>query len=173
MALADAVINRLSARGDLLVRPISAVLRYVRQPSDPLLAARELNVQVIVDGSIQKLGLRLRVHVQAWNATDGSTLLSSKLESEVAHLFALQDSLASELVNALGSKHASTAGEPPTKSPVAYEMFLRGVERLSRVNRWDTRAAIEMLEEATRLDQQFADAWASLARAYRRMGAIF
>src|SRR6516165_12819293 len=74
---------------------------------------------------------------------------------------------------ALGSKHASTAGEPPTKSPVAYEMFLRGVERLSRVNRWDTRAAIEMLEEATRLDRQFADAWASLARAYRRMGAIF
>jgi serine/threonine-protein kinase len=173
VALADAVINQLSASGDLLVRPISAVLRYARQPSDPLLAARELNVQVIVDGSIQKLGLRLRVHVQAWNATDGSTLLSSKHESEVACLFALQDNLAGELVKALGSKHASTAGEPPTTSPAAYEMFLRGVERLSRVNRWDTRAAIEMLEEATRLDEQFADAWASLARAYRRMGAVF
>ena len=173
VALADAVINQLSASGDLLVRPISAVLRYARQPSDPLLAARELNVQVIVDGSIQKLGVRLRVHVQAWNATDGSTLLSSKQESEVAYLFALQDSLASELVNALGSEHASTAGKPPTKSPVAYEMFLRGVERLSRWNRWDTRAAIEMLEEATRLDRQFADAWASLAEAYRQMGAIF
>jgi serine/threonine protein kinase/Tfp pilus assembly protein PilF len=173
VALADAVVNQLSASGDLLVRPISAVLRYARQPSDPLLTARELDVQVLVDGSIQKLGLRLRVHVQAWNATDGSTLLSIKRESEVADLFALQDSLAGELVKALGSKHAPTAGEPPTKSAVAYEMFLRGVERLSRWNRWDTRAAIEMLEEATRLDRQFADAWASLAEAYRQMGAIF
>lgn len=89
MALADAVINQLSASGDLLVRPISAVLRYARQPSDRFFTARELNIEVIVDGSIQKLGLRLRVHVQAWNAIDGSTLLSSKQKSEVANLFAL------------------------------------------------------------------------------------
>lgn len=89
VALADAVINQLSASGDLLVRPISAVLRYPRQPSDRFFTARELNIEVIVDGSIQKLGLRLRVHVQAWNAIDGSTLLSSKQKSEVANLFAL------------------------------------------------------------------------------------
>jgi len=63
VALADAVINQLGARGELLVRPTTTVMRYAKQPVDPLLAARELNVQVVVDGSIQKFGQKLRVHV--------------------------------------------------------------------------------------------------------------
>lgn len=176
VALADAVINQLSASGELLVRPTSTVMRYVKQSTDPLLAARELNVQVIVDGSIQKFGQRLRVHVQAWKAADGSTLLSGKHESEMADLFGLQDKIADALARALGSEPAAAAGapaEPPTKNPAAYELFLRAVERLSRFNRWDTRTAIEMLENATRLDQRFADAWARLAEAYRLMGIGF
>src|SRR5258708_24403496 len=44
------------------------------QAIDPLTVARELNVQVIVEGSIQKFGQRLRLHAQVWNAADGSTL---------------------------------------------------------------------------------------------------
>jgi hypothetical protein len=46
---------------------------------------------------------------------------------------------------------------------LAYELFLRAAERISRLNRWDTRTAIEMLENATELDPRFADAWARLA----------
>lgn len=171
VALADAVINQLGASGELLVRPVQSVLRYAKQAMDPLLAARELNVQVVVDGSFQKYGQQLRVHVQAWNAGDGSTLLSAKHDSEMAGLFALQDKIAEGLAKALGFKPASEAREePPTRNPMAYELYLRGVERLSRLNRWDTRTAVEMLENATRLDPKFADAWARLAEACVLMG---
>src|SRR2546430_3321781 len=61
VALADAVINRLGANGELLVRPTGAVACYAKQAIDPLTVARELNVQVIVEGSIQKFGQRLRL----------------------------------------------------------------------------------------------------------------
>ena len=174
VALADAVINQLGASSELLVRPTSTVMRYAKQPMDPLLAARELNVQVVVDGSIQKLGQRLRVHVQALNAADGATLLSGKHDSELSNLFGLQDKIADGLARALGTK--PTAGgpaEPPTKNPVAYQLFLRAVERLQRLNRWDTRTAIEMLENATQLDSRFADAWARLAEACLLMAISF
>ena len=171
VALADAVINQLGASGELLVRPVNTVLRYARQAMDPLLAARELNVQVVVDGSLQKYGQQLRVHVQAWNANDGSTLLSAKHDSEMAGLFALQDKIAEGLAKALGQQPVAEAREePPTRNPMAYELYLRGVERLSRLNRWDTRTAVEMLENATRLDPKFADAWARLAEACVLMG---
>jgi TolB-like protein/tRNA A-37 threonylcarbamoyl transferase component Bud32 len=176
VALADAIINHLSGSGELLVRPTNTTRRYAKQAVDPLLAAREMNVQIVVDGSIQKAGSRLRVHVQAWNAADGTTLLTGKYDSEMAALFELQDQLAAALAAALGLKAASSPGEPaqpPTKNPRAYELFLRAVDRLSRVNKWDTRTAIEMLEDATRLDPKFTDAWARLAGACVFMGGTF
>jgi TolB-like protein/tRNA A-37 threonylcarbamoyl transferase component Bud32/Flp pilus assembly protein TadD len=176
VALADAIINQLSGSGELLVRPTNTTRRYAKQAVDPLLAAREMNVQIVVDGSIQKAGSRLRVHVQAWNAADGTTLLTGKYDSEMAALFELQDQLAAALAAALGLKVAASPGaptQPPTKNPRAYELFLRAVDRLSRVNKWDTRTAIEMLEDATRLDPKFTDAWARLAGACVFMAATF
>jgi TolB-like protein/tRNA A-37 threonylcarbamoyl transferase component Bud32/Tfp pilus assembly protein PilF len=176
VALADAVINQLSASGELLVRPASTVQRYAKQAVDPLVAARELNVQVVVDGSIQKFGPKLRVHFQAWNATDGASLLSCKYDSEMADLFGLQDKIGEGLARALGLKSAraeEAPAESPTKNPVAYQLYLRAAERLSKINRWDTRTAIELLEEATKLDPRFAAAWARLAEAYVFMATTF
>jgi len=174
VALADAVINQLSSSGELLVRPTSTVMRYTKQAADPMAVARELNVQIVVDGSIQKLGPKLRVHVQAWDTADGSSLLSAKHDSEMADLFGLQDKIAEALGHALGSEPASEAASaPPTKNPMAYELLLRANERLSHLNRWDTRTAIEMLESATTLDPRFAEAWARLAVACVVMGGNF
>ncbi len=174
VALADSVINDLSAVGDALVRPTSTVMRYVKHPVDPLLAARELNVQFIVDGSIQKFGPRLRVHVQAWNAADGSTVFSAKHDAEVASLLELQDKMTEGLARALGARApAGRAATPPTLNSTAYELFLRAGDRMSRGSRWDTRTAIEMLEGVIRLDSRFADAWARLAEARLTMAVGF
>ena len=174
MALADAVINQLSASGDLLVRPAAAMARYAKQAVDPLQAARELNVQAIVEGSIQKLGPKLRVHVQAWNAADGRTLLVAKHDSEMTDLFGLQDRISDQVARTLGAKSASEGhSAPPTSNTVAYELYLRAAERLTRLNRWDTRTAIEMLGNATRLDPRFADAWSCLADACVLMAGTF
>lgn len=174
MALADAVISQLSASGDLLVRPAAAVTRYAKQAVDPMQAARELNVQVIVEGSIQKLGTKLRVHVQAWNAADGATLLVAKHDSEMTDLFGLQDRVSDQLARTLGAKSGSPGhSAPPTSNTVAYELYLRAAERLTRLNRWDTRTAIEMLDNATRLDPRFADAWSRLAEASVLMAGTF
>src|SRR5712692_2703599 len=83
-------------------------------------------------------------------------------------LFSLQDEMAGALGHALGAKPAVTDKEParpPTKDTRAYELFLRAADRLARLNPWDTRTAIEMLEQAVALDPRFADAWARLAEA--------
>jgi serine/threonine-protein kinase len=201
VALADAVIHQLSAAGGLVVRPTSMVRRFAGRQGDPLLAARELNVQVIIEGSIQRAGSRLRVHVQAWNAADGTTFLSSKHDGEISELFELQDAIASglrelfEMQRTLSSRldrlqdvldsemqrdSAPAASlrreklvERPTKNPQAYELFLRAQERFARLNRWDTRTAIEMLEAATQLDPQFAQAWARMAEMRVQMALHF
>ena len=173
LALADAVINHLSAGGELLVRPVQSVSRYAQRETDPLSAARDLNVHIVVDGSIQRLGTKLRVNVRVWNAADGAVLLSAKHDAEAADLFHLQDSLAEGVGNSLGLKpqeHGGVAAGPPTKNPIAYELYLRAADRMFRLNSWDNRAAIDMLETATRLDSKFADGWARLAEALMLVG---
>jgi serine/threonine protein kinase/Tfp pilus assembly protein PilF len=168
VALADALIHELASNEKLLVRPTSAVERYAKRSADPLLAARELNVDVLVDGSIQKSGQRLRVHVQARGMAEAATLCSSKHDGEMSDLFSLQDEIAASLIRALGVGTARQSTEPegpPTKHPLAYELYLRAAERLSRLNRWDTRTAIEMLDNAVKLDPRFGAAWARLAEA--------
>ena len=114
VALADAVINQLGANGELLVRPTGAVASYAKQAIDPLTVARELNVQVIVEGSIQKFGQRLRLHTQVWNAADGSMLLTVKHDSEMAELFEVQDKIADAVVRALGVQ-ATASSEAPSR----------------------------------------------------------
>ena len=174
VALADPVINRLSASGDLLVRPMSAVMRYTKQTTDLMLAARELDVGVLVDGSIQKFGQRLRVSVQAWNVSDGSCRLSTKYDAEVSEIFELQDRIADGLAREFNpTAPPQMAGSSPAKNPAAYELFLRALERMRHNNRWDVRIAIEMFENATVIDPHFADAWAGLAEACVLMGGNF
>src|SRR5215471_11566348 len=141
VALADAVIHALGTCGDVLVRPTSAVERYAKQTVDPLRAARELNVQIVAEGSIQKSGTRLRVHIQALNVIEGTTLYSAKHDAEIHELFSLQDELSSKLAAAFGLKQPNEnnrSATPPTDNPHAYELFLRAAERLARLNRWDT-----------------------------------
>jgi TolB-like protein/cytochrome c-type biogenesis protein CcmH/NrfG/predicted Ser/Thr protein kinase len=173
VALADALIHALGASGELLVRPTTSVERYAKQPVDLLRVARELNVQTVSHGSIQKSGTRLRVHVQVWDADKSAPVFSAKHDGEVSELFTLQDELAAGVKHALGVRTTATPEKesaPPTENPRAYELYLRATERLARLNRWDTRTAIEMLEQAVALDPKFADGWAKLAEACALIG---
>ena len=176
IGLTDTLINHLSGVGNLLVRPIATVRHYAQATVEPIRAARELNVHVLVHGSIQQSGSRLRVQLQALNATDGSSLLVAKHDGDVADLFGLQDAIAESLSKVLDIDKAAAprdAEDRPTENKTAYQLFLRAADKLSRRTRWDTHAAIEMLERAVELDSRFAGAWARMAEAHLVMAFTF
>jgi TolB-like protein/tetratricopeptide (TPR) repeat protein/predicted Ser/Thr protein kinase len=174
LALAEAVSHGLSSNRELVVRPTSAVVRYAQRDVDPTVVARDLNVMVVVEGSIQKLGPNVRVQVQAWDAIGGATLLSVKMDGQMDDLFGLQDRLAEALGEAMGvGDHERPTAQPPTQNPQAYELFLRASERLLRYSQTDTNRAIEMLRSAVELDPQFGSAWARLSAGFVNMGAFF
>jgi tetratricopeptide (TPR) repeat protein len=113
--------------------------------------------------------------VQGWDAASRDTIVSTKLDGEMADLFALQDRVSDSVSHGLGYRAAEkpVSDRRPTRNANAYELYLRATERLRRLNRWDTLTAIEMLQQATRLDPQFAEAWARLAEACVTMGGTF
>jgi len=174
LALADALINQLSSHQEIIVRPTNSIMRYANRTVDPLLAARELNTHICVEGSIQKVGSRIRVHVQVWDSSSRRSLRSAKHDADDTELFQLQDSIADNVASVLGlALKPATGQEPPTNNPIAYELFLRAVASLSHFSRWEVRSSITLLEEALRLDAQFADAWSQLADACMRMFTLF
>src|SRR5271165_3596845 len=180
IALVDALINQLSNGTGLVVRPISAVLRACRQTSDRLHVAQKLEAQISVDGSIQRIGGQIRVHLQISNVPDSAILASLKDEAELHDLFTLQDRLGKSLVRSLrstssrsGKDMADLSLAAPTKDATAYELFMRAAELLSRSDRWSTQRAIEFLERATTLDPEFAEAWARLAGACAIMASLY
>jgi len=174
LALAEAVSHDLSRNAELVVRPTSAVLRYdPKKKVDPRRVARELGADVVVEGSIQKMAMNLRVQMQAWEAASESTLLSVKLDGTMDDLFGLQDRSAEALSSRLGIHVDSSPNQPPTMNPRVYELFLRAAERLLIYDAANTRRAIEMLRSAVALDPNFADGWARLSFALVNMGSLF
>ncbi len=173
LALAEAVSHGLSSNRQLVVRPTSAVLRYTEQDVDTTRVARELNVTVVVEGSIQKLGPNIRVQVQAWDAPTDATVLSVLVDGHMNGLFGLQDQLSDKLGASLGIAEIDRPTiDPPTQNAQAYELYLRANERLHRYTQGDIHAAIEMFRSCVDLDPAFSSGWARLAAACVNMGIL-
>jgi serine/threonine protein kinase/tetratricopeptide (TPR) repeat protein len=172
VSLADAVIHRLSTSGKLIVRPIGNVMRYAGQEIEWAKVARELNVDLVLEGVIQTVGPKVRVLLQAHRLSDGHTLASIKQDGDTGDLFGLQDRICDAVSDVFVPRDKALTDKrlPATRHSGAYELYLRAVDRQVHVDKYDMASAIEMLTRATELDPGFADAWGLLAQACAQMG---
>src|ERR1700684_4482009 len=166
VALADAVANRLGSSPSLVVRPTNTVLKYSKGDTEWSQIAREVGVDMVAEGSIQKIGTPVRVLVQVWELREGRSTHSAKIDGDMGDLFTLQDNLADSIFTALTprkyEKNSST-DVPAARHPLAYELYMRAVDRSMCFNKYDLTNAIEMLECAIDLDPDFAEAWGLLS----------
>ncbi|MGB6432317.1 MAG: protein kinase [Candidatus Acidiferrales bacterium] len=174
VALADAVANRLGSAPTLVVRPTTSVVKYAEREAEWTQIARELNVDLVAEGSIQKMGSRVRVMIQVWELRDARSLHSTKIDGDMNDLFTLQDRLADSVFDALtprvAEKPPQTAA-PASRHPLAFELYMRAVDRSVCFNKFELISAIEMLDRAVDLDPDFADAWGMLSIICCQMGA--
>lgn len=91
LGMADTLINKLSSMNAIVVRPISAVRKYTSPEQDPVTAGREQNVDMILDGSIQKSADKVRVSVRLMQVADGHQLWTDSFDEKFTDIFHLQD----------------------------------------------------------------------------------
>lgn len=168
LALADAVISRLTGRTPFLVRSTSAVLPYAGRAVDAREAARELRVDALIEGTVQRDGSRLRVTVQYLPAVEHAGLAwAERLEQDFESVFDLQDALAERVAAALERETRTSTGQPPERRPTlngpAYQAYLRGRHFWSRFTGPDLERAYECFESAARHDPEYALPHAGLA----------
>jgi eukaryotic-like serine/threonine-protein kinase len=179
LGIADAVIRRTSQTGGMIVRPTSAIRPYMTKETDALSAARELSADVVLEGSVQRAGDRLRVSVNLLRVADGASLWADSFELRTSDIFEIQDRVAREVASylqlSIDPARQARLGRRPTTSPQAYEYYIRGLLRLDQRMSFsvaEKAGAIEFFNRAIEADPDFALAHAQLALAYA-VGAVF
>jgi len=175
LGMADVLINRLGSLRRLTVLPTAAVLRYTDRLRDPLAAGKELRVDAVLDTNFQRDGDRVRVTAELWRVRDGASLWSGKFDRSYDDLFSVEDAIAEDVAG--GVLRSLTAGERhllnrrSAVNPVAWRAYLRGIYFWNRRTSEGHQQAIQAFEEATRIDPNYALAYAGLADAYALLGS--
>lgn len=170
LGMADTLITKLSATGGIVVRPTDAVLKYAGSRRDSRNAGRELGVASVLDGSIQRQDDRLRVTVRLVRTNDGTPLWAAQFDERVADVFAMQDSIARKVTDAL-SLHLSEGQRSRllrrgTSNAEAYQLYLVGRYFWNKRTEEGLKKSIGFFDRAIAADPSYALAHAGLADAY-------
>lgn len=177
--IADAVIRRISQTGQLTVRPTSAVRRYLTEDTDALTAAKQLTSDAVLEGTVQRVGDRLRVTVNLLRTGDGASLWAESFDTQVTDIFAVQDKVAQQVAARLqlqlDPSQQERLAKRTTSNPVAYEYYVKGVysfnqRRFDDTAREQIDSTIDLLRKAIDNDPNYALAHAKLAHAYAWKG---
>ncbi len=137
--------------------------------------ARDLNVDNVLEGSVRKSGNRVRITTQLIRSADSSHLWSQTYDRDLNDIFAVQDEISNEVVDALKLKllkPAASGESGGTQVPAAYEAYLRGKHARHEGEAEATlRDALAAFDEAIRLDPGYAQAYAGKADALNTLAS--
>ncbi|MEP7043498.1 MAG: winged helix-turn-helix domain-containing protein [Dokdonella sp.] len=168
--LAEELIDALTQVDGLRVVARSSSFQFRSASVDAREVGRRLGVGTLLEGSVRKAGDRLRIMVQLIHVDSGYHSWSQRFDRNVGDVFAVQDEIAEAVVmtlrgGALSQRERSGVRRPHT-SAEPYEYFLRGRQRLHRMQQPDMDESRQMFERAIALDAHYAPAWAGLATVH-------
>jgi serine/threonine protein kinase/Tfp pilus assembly protein PilF len=167
--LTEELINALTRIPTLHVASRTSAFSFRSSHLDIRQIADQLNVRVVVEGSVRRAGSRVRVAAQLINAADGYHLWSERYDREMADVFDIQDDIVASIVKALVPallSKAKRAVRRPTENLDAYELYLRGRHYWHQRSPGTLHTAIHCFEQAVALDPDYALAYTGLADCY-------
>ena len=165
--MTEALTTDLARTESLQVISLTSTMQYKTAKKSLPAIARELNADVIVEGSVQRSGNRVRVTAQLVRAADDRHLWAETYERDFRDILALQDDVASAIAKQVESRLGGPQPRPLAKahaiSPDAYETYLKANYYLDQ---FDLQKSVEYYNQAIKLDPDYAPAYAHMARAY-------
>ncbi|HMT06948.1 MAG TPA: FlgO family outer membrane protein [Pyrinomonadaceae bacterium] len=173
IGLADSLITKLAGIRGLTVRPMSAVMPNGNEQLTAESAGTRLNVETVLEGTIQREGETFRVSVQLVNAKDNQVIWANVLEEKSQNLFGFQRLLSSQVADALAFKlsanERNNLARQPTDNSDAYRAYILGRFYFNKRTSDDLRSAVEQFKQAISLDPAYADAYSGLAASFLLM----
>lgn len=170
VGMADAIITKLSHLKGIVVRQTRSVIRYADATPEAIRVGREINVEAVLEGNIQKADGRIRVSVRMFRVSDGALLWAESFDERDADIFTLQDSISERVANSLSlelnPEERSKLKRRYTENLEAYELYNKGRYFWNNRSSDDLRKSIGFYEQAIAKDPNYSLAYASMAESY-------
>jgi TolB-like protein/Tfp pilus assembly protein PilF len=167
--ITEDIITALSRLRWFFVIARNSTFSYKGKPVDVKQIGRELGVRYILEGSIRKIGNRVRITAQLINATTGAHLWAERYDRDLTDIFALQDEITQSVTAAIEPKLVEAEGVHfQGRSPEdldAWDLVMRAVASFWRMTAAESEAAIDMLRLAVQRYPNYAPAQSMLAFA--------
>ena len=172
--MTEALITDIAKIGTLRVISRTSVMRYKGTKKPLSQIARELNVDAIVEGSVQHSGDKVRIDAQLIDARKDRNLWTESYQSDLSDVLTLQGNVAravaGEVRAQLTPQESASISKSQTVNPRAYESYLQGRYFWNKRTAADLNAAIKSFNGAIALDPTYARAYAGLADSYATLG---
>ncbi len=173
--LSETLLHLLARIPELQVAARTSSFKFKGLNEDIRVIGEQLSVAHVLEGSVQRVGNRVRITAQLIKVEDGYHLWSQTYDRTLDDVFAVQDEIANSVVGAL---KLTLLDDTPTSAVVAtdvFDDFLRAQTLIARRGTQDVKRAIELLQSVVEREPGFALAHARLARAWlleSRSGAL-
>jgi TolB-like protein/Flp pilus assembly protein TadD len=169
--ITEEIINGLAKVRELSVVARTSSFQFKGKSLDIREIGRRLNVSSLLEGSIRKLGDRLRITVQLIRVDDGYSLWSETYERDIQGTFQIQQEISRALVQKLrGHTPASPAQAAHSRNPEAWILYQKGRHFWFKWTPDGAQKSIEYFEQAIAKDPEYAVAYAALADAWGVLG---
>ncbi len=171
----DEILTSLAKVRDFRLISRSSVLKYRGRDVNLREVARELGVGSVLEGSVRRVGNKVRVTTQLIDAETDQNLWAETFTKEVTDVFQIQSEVAKEIAQALATnlspKEQRLIARQPTKNREAYQLFFkaRSLRQNAATSRENLQLIVDLLERAIVLDPEFALAYAQLSLAHGLM----
>ncbi len=165
--ISEEIINALTKVRALDVASRTSAFAFKGNKEDISVIGQKLKVHTVLEGSVRKAGNRLRISTQLIDVATSFQMWSERYDREMEDVFAIQDEIATSIVNALKvvltEKEVKAIKKIPTQSVRAYEYYLRGRQLFHQRRAETLDAAEDLYRRAIALDPDYALAFSGLA----------
>ena len=175
LSFADALITGFSKLRRIIVRPTGTIIKYGREERDPLAAGKDLGVDLVLEGSIQRSGERMRITARLLHVRDGSPVWADQFHEDLLDIFSVQSSISVRIAEAvtlkLTAEERNVLTRRLTKDPEAYHLYLRGRYFWNQMTEEALKRAVGIFENSIARDQGYAMAYTGIADSYLVLGS--
>ena len=168
--ISEEILNVLARTPALRVAARTSSFSFKDKATEVPVIAHELNVRMILEGSVRKQGDRVRITAQLIDASNGYHVWSQTYDRELKDIFAIQDEIANAIARELNVKLNATVANgvtvPDTTNLKAFDLYLQGTALWQARGDKNLYKALDAFHAALALDPNYAKAWAGLALTY-------
>jgi adenylate cyclase len=168
--MVEDIITALSRFKSLFVIARNSCFTYKERSVDIKQVGRELGVQYVLEGSVRRVGEKVRITTQLIDAASGSHVWADRFDGTLHDVFEMQDSVTARVVGSIGPRLGEAEMETVSRKPIenwsSYDYYLRALKLFHEGNRGQvqaTRDALEIFRKVVDLDPTFGRAYARVA----------